>query len=1525
MSDVDPKETDDSKNLNLPQSHELSPDNNSHKDDGDSKFSVDPTPTSAIHNGSGSVSPGSIDTNSNINSQYLNKSFEGVSQSFAGLLTTASMFAGLKKLQEEGSDFEDPDDEDDNENDDALPGHQNVFEGDDCSQDYYSDNNHNINNNTGLLGNLSEELDSDVGSDAYGDIEYEDDDENEICYDENLNEERFQDGVQLIDHMDENHPSSTSLSTVKKPKDASQDDLKNQKQDSYQLHSASKENFISNNIPLPTSRSKESLVSTTDAISRSGTITPKPPALVRRRSSKFELSILNKLNHDNLTRRSSLSSIITTPTDYHDNYNPHSSMVALPPSRQGSIVSSPAKLSTIKKAISLSNKLRKTFNISEDDEFIGDYSCWLMGEVLLQGHLYITKRFILFFAFLPTQKEGVTVKAGTLTTKHFTGDQRKWAVLKDTSLSIYSSSTDLYFPDLVIDLRLALRAEIVYKSNEDKLVFSKPTSIRVVSENSSRSFVADNLEAAKSWVAAIKKQIFAARNSGGQVALKIPLYNIVDLELTSVIGLTKTLRVKVLESEDSYAFDDYFLMFFSKGDEAIHEIKRILKFAGIEVSNGLQNPNSNDSDEHDKNKKDLLITDKLKNSEMFKAKIKALKLHHSIVETNSPLLDPQDVIEDDDVSDTSSDLLANPLEHKISTVLEEDEPSVEKDEKKSSSILPAKKIIHGIYSNPITGYIRRNSLSNPLVRPVILAATSSHSLKNSTTSNTSKSASHSQSQMKGPLLIKNADSKPIDAINEKDGAEIISVHSGQNDINESPNNIQFKSDSSTATLVDTTNSSKPNSVSSNSEKSRINEYYTSLKPISNLHPWRSVSLVKGIYNKTSELTQSLLLSSIPILHYDEKNSLERGSEDEYFVSDVKERKIATDKFRTRFSLSDNDKLISAYPAYLLRSIPIYGKLYLGSSNLCYRSKIPVTHTLMILPYSDIENVYKETGFKFGYYGLVVVIHGHEELFFEFASIEARDDCEYLLLRQLDMFKSHSGDSTQRSSVDSLDDYKLSESFNNIAEAKLKFIESKISDEIGYSVPMIQEENPYISKTSLIDINTSKPANIVLLTIGSRGDVQPYIALGKKLIKEGHNVKIVTHAEFEDWIVSHGISFGLIAGDPSELMSLMVSNPTISYSWIKEAKAKFTSWIDEVLKTSWKACQGADLLIESPSCMSGIHIAEKLQIPYFRAFTMPWTRTRAYPHAFLVPDQKHGGAYNYMTHVAFENGYWKGISSQVNKWRVKDLGLPKTNLRSIEQYNVPFLYNISPAVFPPSVDFPEWVTVTGYWFLDEAKTYEPPKELTEFIANARKDKKKIVYIGFGSIVVDDPKSLTQAIVDAVIDADVRCILNKGWSDRLGKKTGVEIELPKEVYNSGNVPHDWLFTQIDAAVHHGGSGSTGASLRAGLPTVVKPFFGDQKFYGNRVEDLGCGVNLKQLTSRHLSDALKKVTTNKRIIEKAKSIGEQIRSEDGVSKAIATIYAQLDYAKKLSVDKANGKDYNELNVNTDDNKLSSSWLMI
>lgn len=587
-----------------------------------------------------------------------------------------------------------------------------------------------------------------------------------------------------------------------------------------------------------------------------------------------------------------------------------------------------------------------------------------------------------------------------------------------------------------------------------------------------------------------------------------------------------------------------------------------------------------------------------------------------------------------------------------------------------------------------------------------------------------------------------------------------------------------------------------------------------------------------------------------------------------------------DRFRAHFALPSTERLQATYYAYLHRVLPLYGKIYISQRKLCFRSLIPGTRTKMILPLKDIENVEKEKGFRFGYHGLVVIIRGHEELFFEFRDSGSRDDCAVTLHQNLESVKFlvESGllAEEEREGVEA-------------AKAEHRLLEeARLDNPEKYEThPTLTEDSSEIQPffddphASIINFKPVGSLRITCLTIGSRGDVQPYIALCKGLIAEGHKPKIATHAEFEPWIRKHGIDFASVDGDPAELMRICVENGMFTYSFLREASLKFRGWIDDLLSSAWKGCQGSDLLIESPSAMAGIHIAEALRIPYFRGFTMPWTRTRAYPHAFAVPENRMGGAYNYITYVMFDTIFWKAIAGQVNRWRNNELGLKATTLDKMQQNKVPFLYNYSPSVVPPPLDYPDWIRITGYWFLNEGSDWTPSAELSDFITRARADGKKIVYIGFGSIVVSDPAALTRTVVESVLKADVRCILSKGWSDRLGDpaSTKPEIPLPSEIFQIQAAPHDWLFSKIDAAAHHGGAGTTGASLRAGVPTIIKPFFGDQFFFGGRVEDLGVGICMKKLNVSAFARALWEATHNERMIMKARNLGIQIRNVSGL----------------------------------------------
>ena len=584
-----------------------------------------------------------------------------------------------------------------------------------------------------------------------------------------------------------------------------------------------------------------------------------------------------------------------------------------------------------------------------------------------------------------------------------------------------------------------------------------------------------------------------------------------------------------------------------------------------------------------------------------------------------------------------------------------------------------------------------------------------------------------------------------------------------------------------------------------------------------------------------------------------------------------------DRFRAHFALPVTEKLRATYFGYLHRVLPLYGKVYISTRKFCFRSLLPGTSTRMVLPLKAIENVDKEKGFRFGYSGLVIVISGHEELFFEFGQAEVRDDCAVTLLNKLEEM-SYLQESEIRKQED-IDDAEAAEAEHQmLQQARLASVNVK-PPELAEQTEILEKTPPILfddPRASILNFKPTESLRITCLTIGSRGDVQPYIALCKGLLAEGHKPKIATHVEFEPWVRKHGISFAPVDGDPAELMRICVENGMFTYSFLREASVKFRGWIDQLLLSAWKACQDTDLLIESPSAMAGIHIAEALGVPYFRAFTMPWTRTRAYPHAFAVPDHKMGGAYNYLTYVMFDAVFWKAIAGQVNRWRKTELGLRSTSLDKMQPNKVPFLYNFSPSVVAPPLDYSDWIRVTGYWFLDEASGWTPSQELTDFIAQAREDGKKIVYIGFGSIIVSDPAALTKTVVESVLKADVRCILSKGWSDRLGNKEASvpEVPLPPEILQIKSAPHDWLFRQIDAAAHHGGAGTTGASLRAGIPTIVKPFFGDQFFFGQRIEDLGVGLSMKKLNVSVFSRALWEATHSERMIIRARVLGEQIR---------------------------------------------------
>jgi UDP:flavonoid glycosyltransferase YjiC (YdhE family) len=211
-------------------------------------------------------------------------------------------------------------------------------------------------------------------------------------------------------------------------------------------------------------------------------------------------------------------------------------------------------------------------------------------------------------------------------------------------------------------------------------------------------------------------------------------------------------------------------------------------------------------------------------------------------------------------------------------------------------------------------------------------------------------------------------------------------------------------------------------------------------------------------------------------------------------------------------------------------------------------------------------------------------------------------------------------------------------------------------------------------------------------------------------------------------------------------------------------------------------------------------------------------------------------------------------------------------------NIPQMYGYSPTVVPKPADWPDRFVVSGYWFLDQAGEYKPPVALCNFLDAGPAP----VYIGFGSVVGRDPIRLTETILDAVKrSGGRRFILAKGWGGLETHLTGDE-----QVFVIDEMPHDWLFPKMEAVVHHGGAGTTAAAMRAGVPSVVVPFSGDQPFWGQRVRMSGTGpapIPHTRLNAVRLATAIRTAASDDSIRERAQAIGERIRAEDGISRAI------------------------------------------
>ncbi len=418
--------------------------------------------------------------------------------------------------------------------------------------------------------------------------------------------------------------------------------------------------------------------------------------------------------------------------------------------------------------------------------------------------------------------------------------------------------------------------------------------------------------------------------------------------------------------------------------------------------------------------------------------------------------------------------------------------------------------------------------------------------------------------------------------------------------------------------------------------------------------------------------------------------------------------------------------------------------------------------------------------------------------------------------------------------------------------------------------------------------------ITLLAYGSRGDVQPFVALAEGLQSVGHSVRLAAPQRFIDLAAEYSISFVPLAGNPEEMSAQLNDARSNVLGMVKKMSDYVLSIAEPVARVAFAACEDADLVVHSFLFTTGAHsLAQARGIPDVSVQGFPiFTPTRAFPMvamANLPP-----GALSYFSH-------WLGTQLF---WRVGNTGYRRLRSASPDVFNLelvwpwkhaqpvqtPLIFAYSPTVLPRPDDWhAPYIHIPGYFFLEASESYQPPPELTDFLATGEPP----ICVTFGSMVNREAQRIQQIVYQSLNETGQRAVLLSGWSGAQAMQPGNNL-LALE-----SAPHDWLFSRCKAVIHHGGAGTTGAGLRAGIANIVIPHGLDQLFWGKRVAQIGAGpapIGLSKLSVHALSAAIDQAN-DPALRARASMVGGQIRSEDGVGEAVRIIeqHAAFFKAKK------------------------------
>ncbi len=418
--------------------------------------------------------------------------------------------------------------------------------------------------------------------------------------------------------------------------------------------------------------------------------------------------------------------------------------------------------------------------------------------------------------------------------------------------------------------------------------------------------------------------------------------------------------------------------------------------------------------------------------------------------------------------------------------------------------------------------------------------------------------------------------------------------------------------------------------------------------------------------------------------------------------------------------------------------------------------------------------------------------------------------------------------------------------------------------------------------------------IVIATTGSAGDVQPFISLGIRLLQEGHRVRVAAPENARLLCKQCGLEFTAIDSDTQSRLRTethhvrMDTGNSLRFAFHR-IKSRRSIAIN-VNRSVWLACQDADLILyRIGGFIYADSIAEKLRIPSIKIGLVPYSPTKKFPSLYVSPLMELGSIGNLGSYRIATIVIWIFMHQVVNDFRQKVLGLqpfpswkgpPRSFLNQPGGNETPLLYAFSEELLPKPADWGANIHVTGHWTHPIDGEWIPSAELLNFLDRGDPP----VYLGFGSMINQDAQETYQMIHQALKICGKRGIISAGWSEMEKVSESDDLFLLKT-----NTPHEWLFPQTCATVHHGGIGTTLNSLKAGVPSIIVPFNYDQPFWGRQVYRIGAGpkpIPKQKLSAENLALAIQSSVEDKKMMKTVITIRNKMDLEDGTGYSIRVI---------------------------------------